>query len=119
MVVVNVTVTSRDGTAIGNLGKSDFLLYEDGKLQTLQSCELQKLDTKPLEPILPPKTLQTREAPKPAPAAPAPETPPKKEDLRDRRLIVMLFDISSMQPAGAGPFRGRRYQVPRHSDDHQ
>ena len=100
VVVVNVTVTSREGTAIGNLGKSDFLLYEDGKLQTLQSCELQKLDTKPLEPILPAKTLQTREAPKPAPAAPAPtpETPPKKEDLRDRRLIVMLFDISSMQP---------------------
>ncbi|MGA3072505.1 MAG: VWA domain-containing protein [Bryobacteraceae bacterium] len=97
VVVVNVTVTSRDGTAIGNLGKSDFLLYEDGKLQTLQSCELQKLDTKPLEPILPAKTLQTREAPKPAPAAPAPVAP-TKEDLRDRRLIVMLFDISSMQP---------------------
>jgi hypothetical protein len=106
VVVVNVTVTSREGTAIGNLGKSDFLLYEDGKLQTLQSCELQKLDTKPLEPILPAKTLQTREAPKPAPAAPAPtpETPPKKEDLRDRRLIVMLFDI---------------HQIPRHSDDYQ
>jgi len=98
VVVVNVTVTSRDGKAIGNLGKSDFLLYEDGKLQTLQSCELQKLDTKPLEPILPAKTLQTREAPKPAPAAPAPEAPPKKADLRDHRLIVMLFDISSMQP---------------------
>ena len=97
VVVVNVTVTSRDGTAIGNLGKSDFLLYEDGKLQTLQSCELQKLDTKPLEPILPAKTLQTREAPKPAPAAPAPVAP-TKEDLRDRRLIVMLFDISSKQP---------------------
>ena len=98
VVVVNVTVTSRDGTAIGNLGKGDFLVYEDGKLQTLQSCELQKLDTKPLEPILPAKTLQTREAPKPAPAAAAPQTPPKKEDLRDRRLIVMLFDISSMEP---------------------
>jgi VWFA-related protein len=97
VVVVNVTVTSRDGTAIGNLGKSDFLLYEDGKLQTLQSCELQKLDTKPLEPILPAKTLQTREAPKPAPAVPA-SVAPKKEDLRDRRLIVMLFDISSMEP---------------------
>jgi len=96
VVVVNVTVTSRDGKAIGNLGKSDFLLYEDGKLQTLQSCELQKLDTKPLEPIQPAKTLQTREAPKPAPAAPA--TAPPKADLRDRRLIVMLFDISSMQP---------------------
>jgi len=97
VVVVNVTVTSRDGKAIGNLTKNDFLLYEDGKLQTLQSCELQKLDTKPLEPIQPAKTLQIREAPKAAPAAPS-ETPAQKPDLRDHRLIVMLFDISSMQP---------------------
>jgi len=98
VVTVNVTVTSRDGKSIGNLTGSDFLVYEDGKLQTLQSCELQKLDSKPLEPILPAKTLQTREAPKPAPAASAPETPPAKADLRDHRLIVMLFDISTMQP---------------------
>jgi VWFA-related protein len=100
VVVVDVTVTSRDGKAIGNLTSRDFLVYEDGKLQTLQSCELQKLESKPLEPILPAKTLQTREAPKPAPAAaaPVPETPPAKPELRDHRLIVMLFDISTMQP---------------------
>lgn len=97
VVVVNVTVTGRDGQAIGNLTKSDFLLYEDGKLQTLQSCDLQKLDTKPLEPVPQVKTLRTREAPKPAPA-PAVVTAPKKEELRDHRLIVMLFDVSSMEP---------------------
>jgi VWFA-related protein len=98
VVTVNVTVTSRDGKSIGNLTGADFLVYEDGKLQTLQSCELQKLDSKPLEPILPAKTLQTREVPKPAPAAPAPATPPAPADLHDHRLIVMLFDISTMQP---------------------
>jgi len=98
VVVVNVTVTSRDGRSIGNLTSNDFLVYEDGKLQTLQSCELQKLDTKPLEPIQPPKTLKTRETPPPAPAAPAPETPPAKPEMRDHRLIVMLFDMSSMEP---------------------
>ena len=98
VVVVNVTVTSRDGKPIGNLTKGDFLLYEDGKLQTLQICELQKLDTKPLEPILPAKTLQARDAPKPAAPSPPPDMAAKKPDLRDRRLIVMLFDVSSMQP---------------------
>ena len=97
VVVVNVTVTSRDGKSIGNLAKSDFLLYEDGKLQTLQSCELQKLDNRLLEPVAEVKKLQTREAPKPAAAAP--EAPAQKtEDMRDRRLIVMLFDFSSMEP---------------------
>lgn len=98
VVVVDVTVTGRDGKSIGSLGKGDFLVYEDGKLQTLQSCELQKLDSKPLEPILPAKTLQNRDTPKPVPAAPVADTPTKKPDLRDHRLIVMLFDVSSMQP---------------------
>jgi VWFA-related protein len=98
VVVVDVTVTGRDGKAIGTLGKGDFLVYEDGKLQALQSCELQKLESKPLEPILPVKTLQTRDVPKPAPAPVVTEEPPKKPDLRDHRLIVMLFDVSSMQP---------------------
>ena len=98
VVVVNVTVTSRDGKPIGKLTKGDFLLYEDGKLLTLQICELQKLDTKPLEPILPAKTLQARDAPKPAAPSPPPDMAAKKPDLRDRRLIVMLFDVSSMQP---------------------
>ena len=100
VVVVNVTVTGRDGQAISNLTSKDFLLYEDGKLQTLQSCELQKLSTKPLAPIQPVKTLQTRTAPKPAPAPPPePAAPPQKAEMRDHRLIVLLFDLSSMEPA--------------------
>jgi len=99
VVVVDVTVMSRDGKPIANLTKSDFLIYEDGKLQSLQSCELQKLETKPIEPVPPVKTLQARAAPTPAPAAAsAPEAPPPKADLRDHRLIVMLFDMSTMQP---------------------
>jgi VWFA-related protein len=98
VVVVNVTVTSHDGKAVGSLTKNDFLLYEDGKLQTLQSCDLQKLDTKALAPLPEVKTLRTRDAPKTVPIAP-PEIPTTKaEDLRDHRLIVMLFDFSSMPP---------------------
>jgi len=96
VVVVDVTVTGRDGKAIGNLTRNDFQVYEDGKLQTLQSCELQKLETKPLEPLPPAKTLQTRAAP--AAPAPAPTVSRPSQDLRDHRLIVMLFDLSSMQP---------------------
>jgi VWFA-related protein len=97
VVQVNVTVTSRDGKTISNLGKDDFLVYEDGKLQTVQSCDLQKLDTTPLAPIpVPEKKLLTRPAGPPEPVPQA--APPTKEELRDRRLIVMLFDFSSMQP---------------------
>lgn len=96
VVVVNVTVSGKDGKTIGNLTKDDFLLYEDGKPQKLESCELQKLDNTPLEPAMAEKKLQTREAPKAAPAVPE-AAAQKTEDMRDRRLIVMLFDFSSME----------------------
>jgi len=97
VVVVDVTVTGRDGKAISNLTKDDFLVYEDGKVQALQSCEIQKLETKPLAPVEQVKTLETRPAAPTAATKPVP-TPPTKEELRDRRLIVMLFDFSTMQP---------------------
>ena len=96
-VVVNVSVLDRDGKPVDNLTKDDFLLYEDGKLQKVQGFRLERLENKEL----PPPGLITREAASPAempkPAAQAPEEPPPSR-FQDRRLIVMLFDFSSMQP---------------------
>ncbi len=94
LVVVNVSITGRDGKPIENLTKDDFQVFEDGKLQRLQTVELQHLAGKALPPIQP--ALQTR------PAAPLPK-PGKAPDMQtaltqyqDRRLIVILFDFSSM-----------------------
>lgn len=97
LVVVNVTVTSRDGKPVNNLKKTDFQLFEDGKLQTLQTVELQHLDSKPLPPIE--TGLQVRPSPKSARVAPPPDLDTALSKYQDRRLIVMLFDLSSMQPA--------------------
>jgi VWFA-related protein len=95
VVVVNATVLDRSGKPIDDLTKDDFIVYEDGKQQSLLSCNLQRLESKVLPPIEP--ALQTR-ATQPAEAkAPAAAEVPSK--LRDRRLIIMLFDFSSMQPA--------------------
>jgi len=99
LVVVDVTVTDSSGKPVGALTKDDFVLLEDGKAQTLLSCDLQKLETKPLPPATP--ELKTRaNAPDAPKAAPALVEPPKDPEtkFRDRRLIVMLFDLSSMQP---------------------
>ena len=100
VVIVNVTVLDRDGKPIPNLTMADFELYEDGKLQKLQAVDYQKLSGN----VLPPVTA----------APPVPPPQPKgynpnveKNTLKasmmskyqDRRLIVMLFDFSSMQPA--------------------
>lgn len=101
LVVVDVTVSDASGKPITNLTKDDFVLLEDGKPQTLLSCDLQKLETKPLPP--PESGLKTRDTAAPVPPKPAPAPAPASTDpeakYRDRRLIVMLFDLSSMQPA--------------------
>ncbi len=94
LVVVDVTVSGRDGTPVISLTKDDFLLYEDGKPQNVLSCDLQKLESKPIaaQPSLKDRTQ-----------APAPPKPPAAaaiagQKFPDRRLIVMFFDFSSMQP---------------------
>jgi len=100
VVIVNVTVLDHDGKPVPNLTKADFELYEDGKLQKLQAVDYQKLSGN----VLPPVTD--------APPAPAPEPKGYNPDAekkalnaslstkyQDRRLIVILFDFSSMQPA--------------------
>jgi hypothetical protein len=48
--IVNVSVTDRNGKPVDHLTKGDFEVYEDGKLQTLQSCEFERLGTTPLPP---------------------------------------------------------------------
>jgi VWFA-related protein len=95
VVVVNVTVLGHDGQPIENLKADDFVVTEDGKPQRLQSCELQRLDTMPLPPLeaKPAPALKSREQPAPR------QVPPVPPQAQDHRLITMLFDFSSMQPA--------------------
>ena len=101
VVIVNVTVLDRNGKPIENLTKNDFQLFEDGKLQKLQAVDLQRLNSRALPPL--------------SPNAPAPSEPQPKgynpdaekaslqttmvSKYQDRRLMIMLFDFSSMQPA--------------------
>ena len=99
VVVVDVRVTDANGRPVTSLTKDDFVVFEDNKQQTLLSCDLQKLETTALPAAQP--ELKTRDATAP-PAPPKPVPAPASTDpdakYRDRRLIVMLFDLSSMQP---------------------
>jgi VWFA-related protein len=91
LVIVDITVLGRDAKPVENLTRDDFELYEDGKLQQLQGCDLQRLDTKVLPTVNPPMRPLLR-GDIPPPATPA-------DTARDHRLIILLFDFSSMQPA--------------------
>jgi VWFA-related protein len=94
LVVVNVSIKDRSGKPIENLTKDDFQIFEDGKPQRLQTVELQRLAATALAPIVP--TLQTR-APAPVAKKPAPiDMSTALSKYQDRRLIVILFDFSSM-----------------------
>jgi VWFA-related protein len=101
VVNVNVSITDSAGKPVLNLTKDDFLLYEDGKLQKLIGCDPQKIGGEVLPPAVTP-ALKERPQEKAAatPAKPAEPPPPVTErTLQDHRLIVMLFDLSSMQPS--------------------
>ena len=101
LVIVNITARDKSGKLIDNLTKQDFVVLEDGKPQVISVFELQKLSSEVLPPAAAPeKALIPRDNTKPAVQTPAakPE-PPSPERLRDRRLIALFFDLSSMQPA--------------------
>jgi VWFA-related protein len=97
LVIVDVTVRDRSGNLIEGLKKEDFAVLEDGKPQTISVFEYQSLALDPL----PPRTLVPRPpAPVEAPITqdPTPKTQPPTR-YRDKRLLVLFFDFSSMPPA--------------------
>ena len=91
LVLVNVVARDKDGNPVRNLTKDDFTVLEDGKPQKIQSFDLEQTDLTPVAaPVQP--VLAAPKANEPAPPV------PEKLDLRDRRLVVLFFDLSSMQP---------------------
>jgi VWFA-related protein len=109
LVMVDVVVRDKSGQIVRNLTPDDFQILEDGKPQTISSFDFEEVTTA-ARPMTAAEIFETGtmslSAPKPAaagtPAAAAPAEPPKdpatKEDLAGRRLVVLLFDTSSMQP---------------------
>ncbi len=97
LVVVDVLVKDKSGKEITNLTKEDFVVIEDGKPQQISIFELQKLESAPV-PMAP---VATSPGAKPAVAQAQAKTitsaSPGKITYRDKRLMVLFFDMSSMQ----------------------
>jgi len=104
MVVEDIVLKDKSGNAITGLKPSDFTVTEDGKPQKVEFVEFQNLE-ETATPIAdtpePAKQLEKR----PEPAQPQPKAatanqiaPGKPGDIkyRDRRLLVMFFDMTSM-----------------------
>ena len=108
--VVSVDVIVRDGSGqvVRGLKATDFEVTEDGKAQDVTSFSFEEISDKPqgavnvdllagAEQRLADDIRKAQPAAAPVEAAAQPK-PMSSEELAGRRLIVLLFDISSMQP---------------------
>ena len=95
LVLTNVVVRdSKTGEFVRGLKQSDFTVYENGKQQPISTFDFQSVEmAKPLNEA----TISGLAAGVTGAGATA-AVVAKPEDLRNHRLIVMFFDLTSMQP---------------------
>jgi VWFA-related protein len=97
LVLVNVTARDKKGNLVRDLTADDLTVQEDGKQQKIASFDIENTDAVPETAIgLEQTTVLT--APKPRAAAQPSETQPPPSALKDRRLVILFFDLSAMQP---------------------
>lgn len=95
IVLVNVVVRDKSGNIIRGLKPEDFTVLEDGKPQTLSSFDFEQTDTGALPVLVSQPTISG--ALKESPAKTAPVAAPNV-DFHNRRVMILFFDLSSMQP---------------------
>ncbi len=91
LVLVNVTVRDKNGNFVPGLKPEDFTILEDNKPQKVISFDVENVDAAP-----PLDVTQAKPLPETTPKAPAPAQ--TANQFKDRRLIVLFFDLSAMEP---------------------
>ncbi len=93
LVLANVVARdAKTGELVKDLKQSDFKIYENGKEQQISTFDFQSVD------MATPLNEATISGLAAGPAGSKAVVVAKPEDLRNHRLIVMLFDLTSMQP---------------------
>jgi len=95
LVLVNVVAHDKKGNLVRDLKKGDFTLLEDGKKQDISTFDFENVDE--------PATAGAAEATISGAAGPGTLLRSSKKaapslDARDRRLILLFFDFSAMDP---------------------
>ena len=99
LVLVDVSVRDRNGNLVRDLKPEDFTVLEDNKPQKVSSFDIENMENTPavatqqvnLLSSMPKKTIARTENPSPAISA-------EEQAIKDRRLIILFFDLSAMQP---------------------
>ena len=95
LVLVNVVAHDKKGNLIKDLKREDFNLYEDGKKQDISSFDFEDVDALPATAG---PTVSGAAAETPGTLLHSSKKAPPTLDARDRRLILLFFDFSAMQP---------------------
>src|SRR5881409_3585737 len=96
LVLVNLSVRDKNGNFVRDLKKEDFTLSEDGRQQEIVSLDVENTDSVIHAEPVPANLLGPLRPPS---SAAAPQVRQITEtDLKDRRLILLFFDLTSMQP---------------------
>ena len=97
LVLVNVTVKDKSGSIVRGLKPEDFTILEDNKPQKVVSFDVENIDAVATQDIAQAKPLPGE----PAPATSSAGVTAANSDadrFKDRRLIVLFFDLSAMEP---------------------
>ena len=95
LVLVNVVARDKKGNLVRDLKQQDFTVLEDGQKQQLASFDFENIDELALAQQI---MATTTGASGPVPGAIAPQPVEHTADARDRRLILLFFDFSAMDP---------------------
>src|SRR5579863_344555 len=94
LVLVNVVARDKKGNLIRDLKREDFTVYEDGQKQQVSSFDFENIDELALAAQNMPTATGTEAA---APSSAPVVRPQATLAARDRRFILLFFDLSAME----------------------
>lgn len=97
LVLVNVSVRDNNGNPVRDLTPEDFTVLEDNKPQRVATFDIEDTHNTPQIPMQQVNLLSTP-AKTAGAAASARAAGAHDSEIKDRRLIILFFDLSSMQP---------------------
>jgi VWFA-related protein len=98
LVLVNVTVRDKSGHFVQGLKPENFTILEDNKPQKVVSFDVENVDAVPPTDVAQAEPLAASPSAATSPAAAPDGGSQLAAQFKDRRLIVLFFDLSAMEP---------------------
>jgi VWFA-related protein len=98
LVLANVVVRDKKGNLVRDLKKEDFTLFEDGKKQDISTFDFENVDQLETAGAAEKTVIGEAAAEAAGPAGVLKKSDTPVMNARDRRVIVLYFDFSAMEP---------------------